>query len=114
MLKYLMTTAVLTVAMVAASIAPPARADDTVTIEVSVKDHMFQPADTKAPAGKPIVFKVKNLDPAPIEFESEPLQFETVVKPNAEGLIKVKPQKPGHYVFFDDLHQDTKGSLTVE
>ena len=50
----------------------------------------------------------------PVEFESEPLQFETVVKPNAEIMVKVKPQKPGRYVFFDDLHQETKGTLVVE
>ena len=50
----------------------------------------------------------------PVEFESEPLQFEQVVKPNAEITVKVKPQKPGRYVFFDDLHQDTKGTLVVE
>jgi plastocyanin len=96
------------------SFATLAIADDATTLEVSIKDHKFEPAEVKAAAGSAIVFKVKNLDAAPIEFESEPLQFETVVKPNAEMLIKVKPQKPGRYVFFDDLHQDTKGTLVVE
>jgi plastocyanin len=96
------------------SLATMAIADDATTLEVSVKDHKFEPAEVKAAAGSAIVFKVKNLDAAPIEFESEPLQFETVVKPNAEMLIKVKPQKPGRYVFFDDLHQETKGTLVVE
>jgi plastocyanin len=96
------------------SLATMAIADDATTLEVSVKDHKFEPAEVKAAAGSAIVFKVKNLDAAPIEFESEPLQFETVVKPNAEMLIKVKPQKPGRYVFFDDLHQDTMGALVVE
>jgi plastocyanin len=96
------------------SLATVAIADDATTLEVSIKDHKFEPAEVKAAAGSAIVFKVKNLDAAPIEFESEPLQFETVVKPNAEMLIKVKPQKPGRYVFFDDLHQDTKGTLVVE
>ncbi|MDU6836302.1 MAG: cupredoxin domain-containing protein, partial [Bradyrhizobium sp.] len=51
----------------------------------------------EAPADTPIVFKVKNLDGAPVEFESEPLQFETVIKPNMEGVVKVKAQKPGRY-----------------
>jgi plastocyanin len=93
---------------------PTANADDGKVLEVSVKDHKFEPAEVKVAAGSAIVFKVKNLDTAPVEFESEPLQFETVVKPNAEILVKVKPQKPGRYVFFDDLHQDTKGTLVVE
>jgi plastocyanin len=90
-----------------------ASAEDT-TLEVSVKDGQFQPAEIKAAAGAAIVFKVKNLGTSPVEFESEPLQFETVVKPNAEILVKVKPQKPGRYSFFDDLHQETKGTLVVE
>jgi plastocyanin len=95
------------------SLSTMAIADDA-TLEVSVKDHKFEPAEVKAAAGSAIVFKVKNLDAAPVEFESEPLQFEMVVKPNAEITVKVKPQKPGRYVFFDDLHQDTKGTLVVE
>jgi plastocyanin len=94
--------------------APLASAADSTTLEVSIKDNKFQPAELKAKAGSEIVFKVKNLGTAPIEFESEPLQFEQVVKPNAEGTVKVKPQKPGSYVFFDDLHQETKGTLVVE
>jgi hypothetical protein len=92
----------------------PSKADDAVTLEVAVKNRKFEPAEIKGPANRPIVFKVKNLDSAPIEFESEPLQFETVVKPNTEVLVKVKPQKPGRYGFFDDLHQETKGVLLVE
>jgi len=93
--------------------APSVRAGDA-TFEVSVKDHQFSPAEFKATAGSAIVFKVKNLGADPVEFESELLQFEQVVKPNAEITVKVKPQKPGRYVFFDDLHQDTKGTLVVE
>jgi plastocyanin len=101
------------VALLLTAFAPLANAAET-TIEISVKDNKFQPAELKAPADTPIVFKVKNLDGAPVEFESEPLQFETVIKPNMEGVIKVKAQKPGRYEFFDDLHQGNKGILVVE
>ncbi|MGJ5180716.1 cupredoxin domain-containing protein [Bradyrhizobium oligotrophicum] len=93
--------------------ALPAGAAET-TIEISVKDNKFQPAEMKAPADTPIVFKVKNLDAAPVEFESEPLQFETVIKPNMEGVVKIKAQKPGRYEFFDDFHQGNKGTLIIE
>jgi hypothetical protein len=61
-----------------------------------------------------IEFKVKNLGTEPVEFESDPLEFETIVKPNAEIAVKVKPQQPGRYVFFDDLHQETRGALIIE
>lgn len=106
--------AMIAVATLFVALAPTANADDGTTLEISVKDRKFEPAEVKAAAGSAIVFKVKNLDAAPVEFESEPLQFETVVKPNAEILVKVKPQKPGRYTFFDDLHQETKGTLVVE
>ncbi len=110
------TKAAIAMAFVSASVAfvPLANAGDSTTLEVSVKDNQFQPAEFKAKAGNEIVFKVKNLGTAPVEFESEPLQVEQVIKPNAEGTVKVKPQKPGSYVFFDDLHQATKGTLVVE
>src|SRR5881409_3481224 len=83
-----------------AAFVPLASADDGATLEISVQDHQFKPAEVKAAAGTPIVFKIKNLSASPVEFESEPLQVETVIKANAEGIIKVKPQKPGRYVFF--------------
>jgi plastocyanin len=95
-------------------ISPLAKAEDPATFEVMLKDGKFEPAEVKAPANTAIVLKVKNMTSANVEFESEPLQFETVVKPNAEVLVKVKAQKPGRYVFFDDLHQDIKGALLVE
>ncbi|WP_315721943.1 MULTISPECIES: cupredoxin domain-containing protein [unclassified Bradyrhizobium] len=101
------------VALSMMAFALPASAAET-TIEISVKDNKFQPAELKAPADTPIVFKVKNLDGAPVEFESEPLQFETVIKPNMEGVVKIKAQKPGRYEFFDDFHQGNKGILVVE
>lgn len=91
-----------------------ARADDGKAIELSVKDHKFEPAEPKAAAGSAIVLKIRNLDAAAIEFESMALEFEIVVKSKAELLVKVKPQKPGRYLFFDDLHQEAKGTLVVE
>ena len=114
-MKFIMKTATAAAVVTAfAAFVPLASADDSTTLEISVQDHQFQPAELKAAAGTPIVFKVKNLSASPVEFESEPLQVETVIKPNTEGLVKVKAQKPGRYVFFDDLHQETKGTLVVE
>ena len=101
-------------AMTFTALASIARADDGKMIELSVKNHKFEPAEPKATAGSAIVMKIKNLDAAPIEFESLALEFEVVVRSNAELLVKVKPQKPGRYLFFDDLHQEAKGTLVVE
>ena len=35
-------------------------ADQPVTFELSLKEHKFQPPEVKAPAGKPIILKIKN------------------------------------------------------
>ena len=39
--------------------APTTRAEETVTVNISLKDHRFQPAEVHAPAGKSIVIVVK-------------------------------------------------------
>jgi hypothetical protein len=96
------------------ALAATACAADANLIELSVKDHKFAPAELKAVAGNAIVLKIRNLDATPIEFESMSLEFEVVVKSNTELLVKVKPQKPGNYLFFDDLHQEAKGTLVVK
>ena len=95
--------------------APSAFAQDSAEIVVSVKDHKFDPAELAAPAGKPIVLRVKNLDPTPMEFESQSLRVEKVLTGNGEAIINIRPQQAGRYDFFDDFHASTtKGVLVVK
>ena len=92
----------------------PARAQQTVTISVTIKNHRFQPAGLHAPANVPIVLKVRNLDSTPMEFESVNLRVEKVVTPNSEGIIRLRPLAPGSYNFFDDFNQEANGVLVVK
>ena len=85
-----------------------------VTVHISVKDHRFQPANPYAPANKPIVLIVKNLDSTPMEFESVTLRVEKVVTGGGEGIIRLRPLAPVTYNFFDDFHQETQGTLVVK
>lgn len=91
----------------------PSRAQEPVTISVTIKNHRFQPAELHAPANVPIVLKVKNLDATPMEFESVSLRVEKVVTPNSEGIIRLRPLAPGSYNFFDDFNQDANGVLVI-
>ncbi len=93
---------------------PAARAEETVTVNISLKDHRFQPAELHAPAGKPIVIVVKNIDPAPAEFESNMLRVEKVVTGGGTITIRIRPLEPGRYRFFDDFHPETQGYLVVK
>jgi cupredoxin-like protein len=90
-----------------------AAAQEAATISITVKNHRFQPAEVHAPANVPIILRVKNLDAAPMEFESVSLRVEKVVTPNSEGIIRLRPLSPGRYNFFDDFNQETNGVLVV-
>lgn len=91
----------------------PAGAQQTATVNISVKNHRFQPAQIQALAKMPIELHVKNLDPTPMEFESVSLRVEKVVAGNSVGIIRLRPLEPGSYSFFDDFNQETNGTLIV-
>ena len=105
------TMLLLASALIAAG--PAAHAQQTATISITVKNHRFQPAEVQAPANVPIVLRVKNLDPTPMEFESVSLRVEKVVTGNSEGIIRLRPLSPGRYNFFDDFNQAANGVLVV-
>ena len=89
------------------------RAEEPVTIAITIKDHQFEPAELHAPAGKPITLTVKNLNSVAAEFESEALHVEKVVPPGRDAAVHVRPLEPGRYGFFDDFHHATQGVLVV-
>jgi len=105
---------ILLAAAALAASAGTARADDTVTLSITMKDRQFDPAELHAPAGKPIAIHVKNLNPIVTEFESSELHFEKIVPPGNEGVVYVRPQQPGRYNFYDDFHHETQGALVVQ
>ena len=83
------------------------------TINITVKNHQFQPAEVQAPANVAITLRVRNLDPGRMEFESVSLRVEKVVAGNSEGTIQLRPLSPGRYDFYDDFNQETNGVLVV-
>jgi len=91
-----------------------ARAEDAVNISITLKDHKFSPSEPHAPAGKPIVITLKNLDAAPAEFESNMLRVEKVVTGGGTITMRIRALEPGRYRFFDDFHPETQGYLVVQ
>jgi hypothetical protein len=89
------------------------RADDAVTLAISVNDHKFDPAELHAPAGSAFAIRVKNLGNVVIEFESSDLHVEKIVPAGGEAAVRVRPMQPGRYTFFDDFHHETQGVLIV-
>jgi plastocyanin len=91
-----------------------ASAEEPVAVTIAIKDHQFEPAELRAPPGKPIAITVKNLDAIAAEFESDVLHVEKIVPPGHEAVVRVRPLEPGRYGFFDDFHRATQGALVVQ
>ena len=90
-----------------------ARADDAVSIELTLKGHAFTPAEPTAPAGKPLTITLTNMDPTPAEFESKKLKFEKIVAAGGKITVNVRPLEAGRYKFVDDYHEDTSVGYVV-
>lgn len=82
---------------------------------LTIKDHLFSPAEIKVPAGQKIKLTVDNQDPTPEEFESHSLKREKVIAGRTKAIIHVGPLKPGRYEFVGEFNEATaKGVLIAE
>jgi hypothetical protein len=85
------------------------------TIDLTIKDHRFVPAEAHAPANTPVVIVVKNLDSTPEEFESKMLRVEKLIAGGGSATFRIRPLAPGRYRFFGEYHEDTaEGFLVIE
>jgi plastocyanin len=106
---------VLAAAPLAFAAIGPASAQDAASLQLSIRNHRFEPAELKAPAGKALTLKVKNLDATPEEFESKTLRVEKIIAGNGEATIQLRALQPGRYKFFGEYHESTaQGVLVVE
>jgi heme/copper-type cytochrome/quinol oxidase subunit 2 len=90
------------------------QAQQATELQLTYSKGQFQPSELRAPADKPIAVRVKNLDAKAMEFESKSLRVEKVVAANSEGVINVRPLKPGRYEFYDDFNEKARGALVVQ
>jgi hypothetical protein len=95
--------------------AGAAAAQQATTVQLTLKDHRFSPAEVRAPANAPVTIVLRNLDPTPAEFESKTLRVEKVAAGGATVTINIRALAPGRYRFFDDYNEATTfGFLVVE
>jgi plastocyanin len=102
---------------VVALLAAPAqvRSADEFEVTITIKDHKFDPAEIKVPAGKAVKLTVKNLDATAEEFESKTLKVEKIIAGDGTGVIRLKPLAKGSHKFFGEYHEKTaQGVLIVE
>ena len=95
------------------SAAPAALAQEPITI--TIRNHRFEPAEVKVPAGKRITVYVVNDDPTPEEFESHPMKVEKVIPGKSKALVRIGPLAKGRYEFIGEFNQATaKGVVIAE
>jgi hypothetical protein len=92
----------------------PSQAQQATELQLTYSKGQFQPSELRAPADKSITVRLKNLDAKAMEFESKSLRVEKVVAANSEGVINVRPLKPGRYEFYDDFNEKARGALVVQ
>jgi plastocyanin len=80
-----------------------------------IKNHRFEPAEVRVPAGQRVKLTVHNQDATPEEFESHKLNREKVIAPGAKVVIFIGPLKPGKYEFVGEYNEATaKGVVVAE
>jgi hypothetical protein len=105
----------LLLAVVFGAFPSSARADDPYALGLTLKDHVFDPPELKAPAGKDIAIALKNEDLSFEEFDSDSLHTEKIVPGKGKVTIKLKPLAAGRYPFRGEFHDATaQGLLIVE
>jgi plastocyanin len=83
--------------------------------QIAIRNHRFEPAEIRVPAGKKIKLIVHNQDNSAEEFESHELNREKVIPPGAKANIFVGPLKPGRYPFVGEFNEKTaQGVLIAE
>jgi plastocyanin len=107
-------TALLATLLVAAMAAAPALATaEDHTIALTVTDTGFAPVEVEAPAGGRVRIEITNKSSGAIEFESFELNRERVIQVGQTVSVYVTGLSAGRYAFFDDFHQERKGTLVV-
>jgi hypothetical protein len=94
--------------------AVPASAAELEVLLV-IKNHRFEPAQLKVPAGQRLKLVVHNQDATPEEFESHDLNREKIVPAGAKVSLFIGPLKPGRYAFFGEFNEATaQGAVVAE
>lgn len=103
----------LTLALLALALSPTVAAD--VESLLVIKNHRFEPAELRVPAGQRIKLTVHNQDATPEEFESHSLNREKIIPAGAKATIFIGPLKPGRYAFVGEYNEATaKGAVVAE
>jgi plastocyanin len=87
---------------------------DEARLELTIRNHRFEPAELTVPAGQRLIITVRNADSSPEEFESSTLNVEKIVSAGRQVVVRAGPLAAGRYEFIGEFHRDiAQGALVV-
>lgn len=89
------------------------QAADAPEFALAIRNHRFEPAELKVPAGQRVKLVVHNQDSTPEEFESHSLNREKVVPGGAKATVFIGPLTPGRYEFYGEYNEKTAQGVVV-
>jgi len=80
---------------------------------LTIKNHRFEPAEIKVPAGQRVRLTVSNQDGTPEEFDSHALNREKVIPGYGKAVIFIGPLAPGRYEFVGEYNEATARGVVI-
>lgn len=80
---------------------------------LTIRDHVFTPAELRVPAGRKIRLVIDNQDASPEEFESHELNREKVIPGKSRLPVFIGPLKPGRYAYVGEFNEKTARGVIV-
>lgn len=99
----------------AASVAlvSPTLSAETPRVLLTIRGHLFYPAELQVPAHTKVRLEIINEDSTPEEFESYELNREKVVLGNSRTVVFIGPLEPGEYPFFGEFNLSTAQGTVI-
>ncbi|MCB1930244.1 MAG: cupredoxin domain-containing protein [Rhodocyclaceae bacterium] len=94
-------------------LVPFAAAAAAPEVPITIRDHRFEPAEVRIPAGTKVKLVVHNQDPTAEEFESYELNREKVIPGGSKASIFIGPLEPGRYPFFGEFNEKTAQGVVI-
>ncbi|MFP5414254.1 MAG: cupredoxin domain-containing protein [Gammaproteobacteria bacterium] len=98
---------VLMYAVCAAHAETPAPPPPPPTVELRIRNHLFEPSEIHVPAHTKVRLLVQNLDSTLEEFKSWDLNRKKIIFGERSATLFIGPLAPGTYPFFGEFNPKT-------
>ncbi len=88
-------------------------AQEAVRLQLTIRNHRFDPAELHIPSNRPAVIDVRNEDDTAEEFESTALGVEKVIAGGRQSPVRLRSLEPGRYAFIGEYHADTAAGTII-